>query len=75
MEDVLRRLKPDPENWPGWLREELQALAARCTHLPPEQGRRAMTAQLSSQARAHFAEQARRALVAHRLLTRVESGP
>jgi hypothetical protein len=68
MDEAVRRLKPDPENWPGWLREELGALAARYAHLPPEEARRAAEAQLSSRARACLAEQARRARIAHRML-------
>ena len=67
--DALRRLKPDPENFPAWLRAELQALADAAAALPPEERRAAMKARLSPEARAYFAEQGRRAIHAHRLLT------
>ena len=66
--DTLRRLKPDPENAPVWLREELQALADAAAALPPEARRAAMKAGLSPEARAYFAEQGRRALIAQRTL-------
>lgn len=69
MVEVMRRLKPDPENQPAWLREELCALADRCERLSPEERRQAMRDQLSERARAYFREQALRALRAHRFLT------
>lgn len=73
MEDSIRRLKPDPENWPEWLREELRALAMYCAQLPDEQRRRAIRVLLSPRAKAYLAEQARRAFVAHRMLSKAES--
>ena len=68
MDEALRRLKPDPENWPEWVQAELRALAVCHAALPPAERARAVKGALSPQARAYFAEQARRALVAHRTL-------
>ena len=68
MDDALRRLRPDPENWPAWLRAELGTLGERHAHLPPEDRLRVARAQLSPRARGYIAEQARRADVAYRAL-------
>ena len=68
MDDAVRRLRPDPENWPEWLRAELRALANRHAHLPPEDALRAVRAQLSPRAQTFFVEQARRAGAAYRAL-------
>jgi hypothetical protein len=72
MDDIVRRLKPDPENWPVWVRTELQALADGAASLSPTERVAAMRARLSPQASAFLAEQGRRALLAYRLLTAPE---
>jgi hypothetical protein len=72
MDDIVRRLKPDPENWPVGVRAELQALADAAALLPPAERGAAMRARLSPRTRAFLEEQGRRALLAYRLLTAAE---
>ena len=67
--DVVGRLKPDPENWPAGLRDELRALAARSAHLAPAERQQLALAALSPRAWAQLRDQERRARIAYRLLT------
>ncbi len=69
MHNTVWRLKPDPEKFPVWLREEIVALADDFDHLPVVERRQAVKRNLSERARAYFVDQASRALSAPALLT------
>jgi len=62
--DVDLRLKPDYENYPIWLQEELTMLAERHRNLPEVEQKVAVRADLSAQAEGWFLDQALRAAIA-----------